>query len=275
MKKQVIALLLTLLHLFSIFIANASALSPTKLNVLCQQTSHECLAQIEISLKSTSNNSLRWYEIIIMKMEALYTLEKREELDLLLNKLKKMSNLPVYFNIKIYYYLAKVTSTPSLRDEYLKKATNLLTLANEVYFDPLLLLDIYILKLYEKDNDKLQASFSELKILETKYLKSINPLLNRELYTTLGHYAYVLNSTVKLKSYRQKALYWAKEHGNVQQIGVTHYNLALVYQVFKQWDEALTHFRNAMTKAEEAKDIALFKIAEQKVKDVALLQKKD
>jgi len=260
------------LYLMTLHIAHAALTPSTNLRELCQQSPNDCLIQTQEAIEIVAERSFEWYELTLFKIEALHLLERFDELLLLLDKLKELKGVPIYFKTKVYYYLAKVSPPSPLKAQYLETASNLLDMVNDSFFDPMLLLDIYILKLEEKSRDKIQNTYNNLKALDEKYARNTNPLFKKELYAVLGHYAKQLNYLVEQKAYREKSLHWSFKFGNKQQIGVAHYNLAITCVALKQHKLAITHFQQSMSFAKESNDFVGVRLAAQKLEELAKLQ---
>ena len=106
------AFIFVYINSFAKTFAYAALTSHTKLRNICQQSPVKCLDAIEIESRHVSNQSFQWFELKLLKIEALFLLERFDELTPLLHELKAIDGVPTYFSTKVYYYLAKI-SPPS------------------------------------------------------------------------------------------------------------------------------------------------------------------
>lgn len=243
--------------LLSIFVGMPlvySAQSSLEFNQVCENSSHDCIENIEGHLETAPLQSRLWYKLKLLELDALFNLQQfnklRQEVDLWAEK----DGLPITFKVYIQIYRAKLSfgkTSPEITQRYLDEA--LLTLSNihEMLPRPMRLIEIANLQL---SNNQPEAAKKTLLSLEEKFSHNASPLFNRELYANLGHAAIRLNELDEHVIYREKSLDGAVKVGNIQQMSVAGYNLGRAYQMKSRFDEALTTFKQSASNAKKASD---------------------
>ncbi len=236
-----------LLLTFSFFAQsnNASELRKTIDNT-CIHSSYDCLKNIKYLLANTQQNSRMWFKYKLLQMDALYILQNDTTLLEITNYWLDKTNAPVIFQVYVQIYKAKLSLAIGKNidgNKYLSKAVKLLSLINDSIPKPMRLIEIANL-LYV--NNRIEEARATLLNLEKIYAKRNVPLFNRELYGNLGHIAGKSKQFKLQLDYRKKALFWALEYKNEQQIGIVYYNLARAQQTLKQYADAEKSYKMAL-----------------------------
>jgi len=258
--------LLTLLMLFTILInqvvlANDKPKTINKVHVVCKNSPSECLPEVNLQLLKTVEHSRVWYNLMQYKMESLFLLQDTEQLHAITKKWINEEKLPIPFKVSIYIYYAKTiffakgydkTFVKSEREKYIRKAEQQLALMNNVYPDPMLLMQLANLKMFV--GETLEAYQSLLPIL-TKYKNHPDPELKLELFGTLGHLADRLGYKKKAIFYWKECLIWAKEFNNKQQTATIYLNLANSQASNDEFSNAEQNYLSAIDYSTIANDI--------------------
>lgn len=244
-------------------ISHSSALSfnknsPTKnlTNIadICLSSPFSCLQHIDNSLSTTPKNSRVYFEILQYKMEALFNLQKSEELYQETKQWLNKPKLPIPFQVTNAIYFAKsawyIGEKEAAKKSYLL-AKSLLAQMNEAYPSPLRLVQFANLQM---QLDEHQQAYDLMLGLAKKYSKSPDTRFMMELHGNLGHAANKLGFYKESLKHWQETIPWAFEFGNKQQIAVVLYNLADLHDILSQYDQAEKHFIQAISYAVKAGD---------------------
>jgi len=220
----------------------------------CQKSPDLCLIMVNKTLPLLKEQSRVWFDLMQYKLDSLFILQKSEELYALTQQWIDNESFPIPFQISVYIYYAKsiVGETAKLeRKKYIDKAITKLSLMNEVYPNPMLLIQLANIKM--RAGDYVQA-FDALKLLEAKYLQLPDPMFQLDLNGNLAHLSDKLSFKSSALTYWKKALKWAFEFKNDQQIATVYYNFAHSQVNSNLLIPAETNFNNAITFAQKAND---------------------
>ena len=159
-------------------------------------------------LKTTQFQSRVWYDLMQYKFEALFLLQKIAELNKLTKPWSTKKDLPIPFEISVYIYYAKSleedkniskTKIKAERKKIINRAKKQLTLMNNIYPNPYLLVQLANLQMRVGEYDDAYQLLQSLLFKQTKYADIAFYL---DLYGNLGHLADSLG-------YKQQAIdYW-------------------------------------------------------------------
>jgi len=212
---------------------------------ICTSSPSQCLLEIGGKLRSVPFKSRVWFQYKLYQFDALFRLVKLKDLKTEIVKWIVQEEVPLRFKINIYILYAKIIKPEgnhALVEQYLNKAINILSSVNDVTVDPMIIVQIANALNYLNKN---QQGYDMLVTLEKKYFKRNNVMFKLELYENLGHFSYRLGKLEEHILLREKAMHWAKQHGNTQRIATAIYNLARAYQMTKEYTQALDYFDQA------------------------------
>jgi len=230
----------------------------TQIQTICTASPNRCLANLDQIIADQKINSRVWYKLILLKMDALYALEKIVPLATLIQPWVDNSHAPIYFQISVYTYHAKILNAQhhtELSKQYLDKALKLMNETNASFPNPMILLRIANLQMVFPD--QYQAAYNTMIDIQKKFSRSQNPEFQMTLYNNLASFAYHQKLTHQFLDYCDKAYFWAKKFGNIQQLGVMAYNLARAFDIEQRLLEATTLYKTAIDYAQQANDYAV------------------
>jgi hypothetical protein len=194
---------------------------------LCDDSLAACAEKIDSYLAQAKEESAFWYELKLLKFNALYLLQQDEALLAETSKLVLKSELPAYFRATLYIYHAKellYTGNKLQGQHYLDKTTELLEHLTQASRSPLTEVRLVNVQMLV-DQNRPQA-YERLKALDIRFDKSGDYLMKFELYNNLGHVSYFLDKRDEAVLYRHKCLEAAMKTHNTQFQAEAHYNLA-------------------------------------------------
>ncbi|MDT0604412.1 tetratricopeptide repeat protein [Thalassotalea castellviae] len=250
-----------LLQGLAIFVASAHPQKkvPTKLSLpviadICLTSPFACLQHVDEALLSAPQNSRIYFEILQYKMEALFNLQRGDELYQETKKWLNKPNLPLPFQVTNAIFFAK-TAWHRNEKEAAKKsyflAKSLLAQMNEVYPSPLRLVQFANLQL---QLNEYQEAYDLLLSLANKYPNSPDTRFMVELHGNLGHAANRLGNYKNALRHWQETKKWVYLFDNKQQIAVVLFNLAEVQLKLLQVDQAEKSFIAAIANSVKAGD---------------------
>ncbi|MCW8833053.1 MAG: hypothetical protein OQK09_11315 [Colwellia sp.] len=250
-----------------------------KIETICQQSTPQCLALLEVGLNDSQEYSRQWYRFKQLRLVALFELQRLELLQQEINQWlvaigEPNNDIPPSFAVYIYIYHAKLLVGIADDKEvnlYLNKAVNLLSDINSKLPSPLRLIEIANLQISMHEFEKAKLT---LLSLESKFKERHNPIFKQELYANLGHIAWQQDDKNLHIEYRQKSLKWALEAPNTQQKSVAHINLAFAYQKAELFKDAEINYRASLKFAELIDDDRTCESARLRLLEVVYLQDK-
>jgi tetratricopeptide (TPR) repeat protein len=233
--------------------------TPTTLSLpviaeICLTSPFACLQQVDDALHSAPQNSRIYFEILQYKMEALFNLQKVDELYQETKKWLDKPNLPLPFQVTNAIYFAKMAwyigEKEAAKESYFV-AKSLLAQMNEEYPSPLRLVQFANLQL---QLEEYQDAYDLLLGLAKKYPNSPDTRFMVELHGNLGHTANRLGNYKNALRHWQETKKWVYLFGNKQQIAVVLFNLAEIQLKLMQHEQAEKSFIAAISYAVEAGD---------------------
>lgn len=243
-----------------------------QVNKACLRSAVECLELVETELKTTAPNTYIWFDLLQHKFDALFDLQKFEELNQAIMPWIEQQKLPNSFQITLFIYYAKTSFLQENNDDahkYSQKAKEKLVEMNQVFPSPMRIIKLANLQMSLEEDD---IAYETLQTLEQKYQKSRNAHLMMELYGNLGHVTRRLSLDELSLAYWLKALPWSIKYNNQQQIGTVLLNLAKAYFVLAQYAEAEHYFIETQKVSKEAGDQAKVNQAQLHLVEVKLKQ---
>ncbi|MDA8622397.1 tetratricopeptide repeat protein, partial [Psychrosphaera sp.] len=190
--------------------------------------SKECLAATSEQLKTTKENTLRWFNLKLLQIESLITIKEFAHAERTIDAITT-DNLPPLFSSYLTIYKAKVYTVTNRRNKALELARtasiNLVEINNSFY-SPLRSISIANLLL---DMKRLDESLEILLLLKEQFQASKDNHLKLELFGNLGHAYRELNQHQQsLESYLT-ALSHAKALKHHQQTMVIYSHIGKAY----------------------------------------------
>ncbi|WP_448554839.1 tetratricopeptide repeat protein [Thalassotalea montiporae] len=219
--------------------AQSTSLRPdTDIHAVCAQSPQQCLMHIEQLLRLEPNESRRWFQYKNYQLDALFELERLEQLASELKPWISRDDIPLKFKISVLIYTAKTlpASDKDIANQYMRNAIELLEQVSEVNRNPMIVVQIANSLNQQKEY---QRGYYMLLPLVAKYENRHMPRFQSELFGNLGHFAYRLNKLDEHIEYRLSALKWARLTGNESQVAITLYNVARAYQMAENYPMAL------------------------------------
>jgi len=270
--------LITLIICCQWLVSNNSFASPkhtlSDIAKICLTSPFDCLEHIDKALAATPYKSRVYYEILQYKFEAMFNLQRNEELYQITKPWLYNDNLPLPFQITTSIYFAKSAlhlGEHQESDESYLHAKALLGKMNDEYPSPIRIVQFANLLLNMDENE---TSYQLLKSLEKKHPSSPDFRFMVELHGNLGHAAYKLGDKNNALKHWLETKKWGELFGNKQQFAVILFNLAHTYAQLNLYDDAIKQFSLAIEFSEQAGDatklnqakyhLALVKITQEK-----------
>lgn len=213
----------------------------------CRFSGQRCLQHIDRFLLAATLESRYWFELMLLKLDSLFILQRNAELYALTSKLVLKDDLPAAFKARLYIYHAKVLygrQQKASANEFLLQATDLLNQLHQAMPNPLTQLRLINVQIY--GNGDYQAGFQQLLQLEKQLEKSRDAVLKYDLYNNMGHYTRFMQRTTESLHYRKLALQAIQQIDHPHKMAEAHYNLARTYSFLLQWTAAEIHFAAAL-----------------------------
>ncbi|MBU2881458.1 hypothetical protein KO525_09095 [Psychrosphaera sp. B3R10] len=269
-------LLLTFYYLIILIIvtmpvAIAAKKTPPKVSIrtVCQSEFVECLNRLPAELIKTKEHQDFWYVLKIYEFESLFQLNYTQRLHEATAKYvdsKNIKSKEFQFLTRIYHAKTQFAQNNEKKGiYYLDKAKGLFSQLTSTISNPIYLIhyaNIILVEAHRLKKSGLVAE-SKTKFLETKqllltikknYYQYNNPSFQVELYTNLSHCTGQLNQRTAAIEASKKAIFWAKENANRQQIGISEFNLARAYQNAKQYTKSRRTYLTSIRSFVESKD---------------------
>lgn len=215
---------------------------------LCDNSLVQCAAQIDGFIAQASPHSAFWYELKLLKFNALFILHQDQQLLDETNAMVLIPELPAYFKANLYVYHAKellFTGNKLQGQHYLDKASELLEHLSAASRNPLM--DVRLVNIQMSLDENRPQGYERLKALEIRYQKSGDWAMKFELYNNLGHITYWLGKHSESVHYRQLCLEAAMHTHNVQFQAEGNYNLARQRTKFQDFATDINvHYLNAI-----------------------------
>jgi tetratricopeptide (TPR) repeat protein len=247
-----------LLLVFSVGLSALSAVQlmapPAKQNLEpqifqhCRFSGQHCLQHIDRFLLAADLDSIYWFELMLLKLDSLFVLQRDPELFAFTSKLVLNTNAPDSFKARLYIYHAKVLygmDQKNSANDYLLQATELLDQLQQAMPNPLTQLRLINVKLYS-DGDY-QSGYQQLLQLEQQLLKSRDAVLKYDLYNNMGHFTRFMQQNLDSLGYRKLAMQAIEQIDHPHKLAEAHYNLARTHSFVEQWPEAEIHFAAALS----------------------------
>lgn len=238
--------------------SSSSKQLPNQLSVItetCLISPYQCLEKIDHVLGKTPAKSRLYFEILQYKFEALFNLQRIEQLYNETKQWLNQPNLPIPFQITNAIYFAKssydINDSAEARKSYLFAKATLKEMNNE-YPSPLRLIQFANLQM---SLGEFEDAYQLLSHLAKNYPTSPDIRFMMELHGNLGHCAHKMGDLKQSLKHWQTTLKWAKQMDNKQQLAVSLYNLAEIHFKLGQYEKAQQINMRSAAIANEAKDV--------------------
>lgn len=223
----------------------------------CNFSGARCLAQVEQQLEQSRQHSLLWYELMLLKLDSMFTLRQEKALLSETTALLSAKDAPPAFRARLYIYHAKLLylfNDHSQSQLFVQQAIALLDQLQQASPQFVTQLRLANLLLYMQQYD---LGYQQLRALEHQLHHSRDLILKYDLYNNLGHFALRLDQREQERFYRQQALAMISQIEHPAKLAEAHYNLARNYYAANHWQLAQQHFRQAQQGYQHIADIAL------------------
>ena len=225
-----------------------------QISQICMNSPFDCLAEADPFLATIPENSRMYFQVLQYKMEALFNLQRDDELYLETKKWIDHLSVPLTFQLTNAIFLAKAAWDIGKKEEaketyYLAKS--LLSQINNEYSTPLRLVQFANLQIQLKELD---SAYQLLQSLAEKYPNSPDVHFMVELHGNLGHTANQLGLVNEALVHWNNTKKWVLLFNNQQQIGIVLFNLADVHEQLSQYQQARTHFAEGIEYSKKAGD---------------------
>ncbi len=234
MKSKLILLLLGLLSF-----QNTASEHFSDHEVFCaQQPQSSCLAYIDQQLASIAHDSARWYEIKSYQFDYYYDNIEFETLKASTEPFIASDDLPVVFQVQVYFYYAK--SMYYLGDletgrNYASKAFEKLQAIFDSFGNPMRMVELANLQ-YVFGNK--ETALQILDKVERRFGKSKDPIFHFELASNKAHVFHALGDLDSALAWRKIAVDWILKTNHNRKILVALGNLARTYQIIANYSQA-------------------------------------
>ncbi len=228
-----------------------------KVQLACRYSGANCLAQVEQQLQHCRPHSLLWYELVLLKLDSMFTLRQEKALLSETTALLSAKDAPPAFRARLYIYHAKLLylfNDNSQSQLFVQQAITLLDQLQQASPQFVTQLRLANLLLYMQQYD---LGYQQLRALESQLHQSRDLGLKYDLYNNLGHFALRLEQREQERFYRQQALEMIMQIDHPAKQAEAHYNLARNYYAASQWQLAQQHFRQAQQGYLQVADLAL------------------
>lgn len=240
--------------------------------LVCNQDPVSCLSAAELQQARLSDTSLLWWRFEEQRLDALFDLQRIDELYASLRPWVDNPSVPAKYKPIVTLYLGKWLNANERRAEGLIELEKSLAGFQAQYkATPSPQLGIRILNLLVSVD-----KFDEAELFSSSF-ESANydaPLSYREMFAELGHVAYRKKDHERHIKYRLKSLEWAKRVPDLQQQAIAFNNYAVSLRENKNYTMAEQAFHDGLTCAEQANDKAQVNNIRLRLAEVALLQGK-
>lgn len=231
------------------------------IHTLCAEAPQQCLTNVEKLLLHEPSESRRWFQYKNYQLDALFELNRFEQLANEVEPWLARDDIPLKFQISVLIYSAKSQpdNRKELANQLINKAVTLLEDVSEVNHNPMLMVQIANSL---NEQGEYQRGYDMLLPLVTKYQHRHMPRFQHELFENLGHFAIRLNKLDEHLEYRCSALKWASLMGNDNQIAISLYNVARAFQMLENYPKALEYFSKAEQLGKNTLELVEFRRAE-------------
>ncbi|GAA6205424.1 MULTISPECIES: hypothetical protein [Thalassotalea] len=239
--------------------ANSKASKSAQQNIhhICESSYDLCLSLLPPYLAKSPKYSRLWYAYKLYQLEALFALERDEELEKMLLTVVSRKDLPEKFHIYSYILYAKLIQykgDTELANRYFNEAKELLLAVNKEWPKPFELIKVANMLLYM---NQYQIGYDMLLGLEEKFSHFTDANFKYRLYTNLGHFALRLQDHPAHQEYRLKALQWAEKTDNTNMQAIANFNVARSHYFVDSFDVAIKYFNLALTVSLKARNQSL------------------
>lgn len=228
-----------------------------KVQQACRFSGARCLAQVEHQLEHCRPHSMLWYELLLLKLDSMFTLRQEKALLSATTALLSAKDAPPAFRARLYIYHAKLLylfNDHNQSQHFVQQAITLLHQLQQASPQFVTQLRLANLLLYMQQYD---LGYQQLRALEQKLQHSRDLILKYDLYNNLGHFALRLGQREQERFYRQQALEMILQIDHPAKLAEAHYNLARNYYVTSHWLLAQQHFQQAQQGYQHIADTAL------------------
>lgn len=199
----------------------------------CEQSLTQCLIDVEPLLARTKPGSLYWRELMLLKLDSLFFLQRGADVLRITTELLQNKNWPPNFLARLYIYHAKELHAVGRKLEsqhYIDKVSALLNSFHAADRLPLTELRLVNVRMYI-DGDR-QAAYDQLKSMIIRYDGSGDWDLRFSLYHNLAHVCEFLHKFDEATLHRAKAQQLADEGPNTHYKALTrYYRVSLALQL--------------------------------------------
>ena len=230
----------------AVTVISARAQEPTNIFEICEYSNQQCIDEIDAEINKAAPRSARWYELTLLKLDSLFSLQFVDPLLKETSEFVKDHQSPAFFRARIYIYHAKMLYQKGNQiqsEHYIQKASKLLENLHDSAPNPLTIIHLVNVQNYTGDNQ--EKGYETLLKLEAQFKDSHDELMKYDLYNNLGHGAHYLGRLPESQIHREKALIAVQKTRNKAKLAEAHYNLARVMAYRELWADAEPHLVHA------------------------------
>lgn len=223
-----------------------NAQAPSNIFEICEYSNQQCIDEVDAEINKASPRSTRWYELTLLKLDSLFSLQFQKPLLKETSEFVKDHQAPAFFRARIYIYHAKMLFQQGNKiqsEHYIDKASKLLASLHHSAPNPMTVILLVNVQNYTGGNQ--EKGYETLLQLEAQYKDSHNELMKYDLYNNLGHGAHYMGRLAESQQHREKALIAIQKTRNKAKLAEAHYNLARVMAYRELWAEAEPHLIHA------------------------------
>lgn len=221
----------------------------TQANQICADSFIACIEHVEPLLAQSPAGSLYWRELMLLKLDSLFYLQRGQDVLAITTKLLEQKDWPPNFLARLYIYHAKELHAAGRTLEsqhYIGKVSEMLNSFHEADRLPLTELRLVNVRMYI-DGDR-QAAYDQLKSMVIRYDATGDWDMRFSIYHNLAHVTEFLNKQDEAKTYRDLALTLADDGPNLHYKALTRYYRA---RLALQQQDYQNHYYDMLQQAEQ------------------------
>lgn len=273
LRSIYLALWSTVLFVSADTVEDKSLVSNQEIHRICQINYAKCVTLLPEQLLLSVEGSRVWYALKLYQLEALFALERLQQLRAELEPLVKIEHLPTKFKVHSYVLYAKLIKSEGQEElavKYINQAKETLLAVSEDWPKPIEFVQIAnILNTLEE----YQQGYDMLLVVEKRFNNHRDPNFRYQLYTNLGHFSYGLGMHQQHINYRFQAREWAEKGKNKNQLAIAVFNIARAHFFINKNQIAREYFEQMLPIAREAENYSLLNNAYINIADTYARQK--
>lgn len=221
----------------------------TQANQICTDSLTACLEHVEPLLAQSPVGSLYWRELMLLKLDSLFYLQRGQDVLAITTKLLQHKDWPPNFLARLYIYHAKELHAAGRTLEsqhYIQKVSEMLNSFHAADRLPLTELRLVNVRMYI-DGDR-QAAYDQLKSMAIRYDATGDWDMRFSIYHNLAHVSEFLDKQDDATTYRDLALALADDGPNLHYKALTRYYRA---RLALQQHDYQDHYYEMLQQAEQ------------------------